>query len=136
MAFSDLKLIGFLKAKMRWHQARQQLLAQNVANADTPGYRPQDLAPITFEGALASEAPRGVQMARTNMQHIAGALTSGTGAYRASSGMGWERTPAGNAVVLQEEMMKVAANQFDHQLASNLYSKSLCLLKTALGRGS
>lgn len=135
MAFSDLSLLGFLKSKMHWHQARQQLLAQNVANADTPSYRPQDLAPMKFEAALASRTPQGVFMARTSAMHIAGAANGAAASgHKATSDFGWERTPGGNAVVLEEEMMKVAANQFDYQLASNLYSKSIGLLKSALGR--
>ena len=50
MAFSDMPLVGFLKNKMSWHQARQRLLAENVANADTPRFKPRDLKPIGFDG--------------------------------------------------------------------------------------
>ncbi|MFQ5626771.1 MAG: flagellar basal body rod protein FlgB, partial [Methyloligellaceae bacterium] len=47
---------------------------------------------------------------------------------------GWETGPAGNAVVLEEQMMKVSSNQFNFQMATMLYSRSLGLLKTAIGR--
>ena len=42
--------------------------------------------------------------------------------------------PMGNAVNLEDEMMKVAANQMDHQAAISLYSRSMGLLKTAIGK--
>ena len=40
----------------------------------------------------------------------------------------------GNAVNLEDEMMKVAANQMDHQAAISLYSRSMGLFKTAIGK--
>jgi len=46
-----------------------------------------------------------------------------------------ESRPGGNAVSLEEQMMKVAANQMDFQAATTLYRRSLGLIKTALGRG-
>ena len=48
MAISDLPIFSMLRTRMNWHQERQRLLAENVANADTPGYRPRDLAPLNF----------------------------------------------------------------------------------------
>lgn len=135
MAFNDLKFIGFLKTKMNWHQARQRLLAQNVANADTPSYRGRDLKPMAFGEALGLQGLDKVAQARTNASHIRGPLIASSSAGHASRQQdGWEVTPEGNAVVLEEEMMKVAANQFDYQLASSLYSRSLGLIRTALGR--
>ena len=51
MQFADLPLVGMLKQRMSWHQERQSVLAQNVANADTPNYRARDLKEPTF-GAM------------------------------------------------------------------------------------
>ncbi len=134
VAFGDLKLVGLLKTKMHWHEARQQLLAENVANADTPSYRPKDLKPPRFEAELADHIPS-LRVVRTNAMHIASAAQAAGGdRFRPDEHDGWEQTPAGNAVILEEEMMKVAANQFDFQLASSLYSKSVGLIRTALGR--
>ena len=48
MAISDLPIFSMLRTRMNWHQERQRLLAENVANADTPQYRPRDLAPLDF----------------------------------------------------------------------------------------
>ena len=52
MPISDIPILAMLRERMQWHEARQQVLAENVANADTPNYQAKDLAPPTFEGAL------------------------------------------------------------------------------------
>lgn len=134
MAFSDLSLIGFLKTKMSWHQSRQRVLAENVANADTPDYRAVDLKPMRFENHLKGPSVAGVRAAQTHDVHFPGALVAEKPGFATSQGEGWEITPEGNAVVLEEQMIKVSGNQFDYQLASTLYSRSLGLLRTALGR--
>lgn len=135
MAFSDLNVVDFLKAKMRWHQGRQRVLAQNIANADTPGYRAVDLKPMQFKAALKSAAVEPVAAMRTSQSHIATALPGADRGFATRDEKGWEITPGGNAVVLEEQMIKVSENQFDYQLASTLYSRSLGLLRTAIGRG-
>ena len=56
-------------------------------------------------------------------------ILDGTGAPR------FETTPNGNAVNLEDEMLKVAQNQSDYQLAASLYSKGLGLMKIAIGKG-
>ena len=135
MAVTDLPLLGLLKTKMRWHQARQEILAQNVANADTPGFRPGDLKPMNANARVRAPTFAPVTAVRTHQAHIrTAALHMQGSAFDSINTKGWEVTPAGNAVVLEEQMIKVSSNQFDFQMASELYSRSLRLLKTALGR--
>ena len=43
-------------------------------------------------------------------------------------------TPTGNGVSLEDEMMKVAANQMDFQAATTLYTRGLGLIRTAIGK--
>ena len=69
---------------------------------------------------------------RTDPRHIA--TSSGAAQFTERRG-GYETRPSGNAVNLEDEMMKVAANQMDYQMATTLYSRGLGLIKTALGRG-
>lgn len=135
MAISDLPLLGMLKTKMRWHQARQGVLAQNVANADTPGFQPSDLKPMNAQQPARLASAGGVSAVQTHKAHIQAALGSSS-EFQNSNSKGWETTPAGNSVVLEEQMIKVSANQFDFQMASTLYSRSLGLLKMAIGRNS
>src|SRR5215470_3806727 len=49
MPISDMPIFSMLRTKMQWHQERQRLLAENVANADTPKFTPRDLVPLNFD---------------------------------------------------------------------------------------
>jgi flagellar basal-body rod protein FlgB len=55
--------------------------------------------------------------------------------FDSSKAKRFEVTPNGNGVNLEDEMMKVAQNQADYQLAASLYSKGLGLMKIAIGKG-
>jgi flagellar basal-body rod protein FlgB len=139
MAISSIPIFSMLRTKMQWHQERQRVLAENVSNADTPKFRPRDLAPLKFEGrtAQAQGAPPaqgGLTLATTAPGHIGASAGAGSAAFPASRAGNYEIRPAGNAVNLEDEMMKVAANQMDYQAATSLYSRSLGLLKTAIGK--
>ena len=139
MAITDLPLLSMLRTRMQWHQERQRLLAQNVANADTRNYRPQDLAPLKFETSkLATTASIGTGAAgglrRTDAGHIAFADSASGSRFQSDGGGGYETRPSGNAVSLEDEMIKVAANQMDYQAATTLYTRSLGLIKTAIGK--
>lgn len=133
MALSDIALFGALKTRMTWLQTRQTLLAENVANADTPGYAARDLKPMPApqrpgEGMAAAAVP-----ARTHASHLT--LDAGIdGRPRPVEARSFEISPSGNAVALEEEMMKVAETQLDYQLATGLYGRGIGILKTALGR--
>ena len=129
MAIMNIPLFAMLRTKMQWHQQRQQVLAQNVANADTPNYRPVDLADPKFQ--LATPGPAPVQLARTDPGHLAGFSDAGDFPNNRNQ---YQVRPAGNAVNLEDEMMKIAANQMDYQAATQLYSRSMGLLKTAAGK--
>ena len=132
MAISDLPIFSMLRTRMNWHQERQRLLAENVANADTPGYRPRDLTPLDF-GRQVQQASGQLQLALTAPGHLAGAGATGSSFATERSGK-YDVKPMGNAVNLEDEMMKVAANQMDHQAAISLYARSMGLLKTAIGK--
>jgi len=131
MAISDLPIFSMLRTRMNWHQERQRLLAENVANADTPKYQPRDLAPLDF-GRQVQQASGQLQLALTSPSHLSG--PSATSAFATERPGKYDVRPAGNAVNLEDEMMKVAANQMDHQAAISLYSRSMGLLKTAIGK--
>jgi len=129
MDLNRLPLFSLLAQKMNWLGERQKVLAQNVANADTPNYRPLDLVTPKFQMGTPGPAP--VQLARTDPGHLAG--LSGSTDFSNNPNQ-YQVRPAGNAVNLEDEMMKVAANQMDYQAATQLYARSLGLLRSALGR--
>lgn len=131
MSVAGLPLIEMLKTRMHWHQARQKVIAENVANADTPGFRPNEMAQPAFD-ARGRAAGGSLSVARTSAAHLSLRETRPGLAERAAER--FEVRPSGNAVNLEEEMLRAADNQSDFQLAASLYQKSLQLMRTAIGR--
>ena len=128
------ELFTLISARTRWLAQRNGVLTQNVANADTPDFRPRDLKPAEFGKLLgrSAEAGRPLPLALTQAAHVAG---SGTRRQEIDSRRvdGYETAPAGNAVVLDEQMGKLAETQLDYELTTNLYRRQVGMLKTALG---
>ncbi|WP_289042869.1 FlgB family protein [uncultured Aliiroseovarius sp.] len=111
--------------------ARQAVIAQNVANADTPGYRAKDVSSFTKTFQLDDSSA----MRATRARHI-GARTDVARAdidprpvYRAGT-----MSPNGNSVALETEMMAAAEAKRDHDLALTIYKTSLGIMRSALGR--
>ena len=138
MSLLDLPIFGALKSRMQFHNARQVVLAENVANAETPGYLARDVQRPDFARMVQGGPMRGPQQVtmpvRTDSMHLAG-LPSANG-LRQEEARSFEITPEGNSVILEEEMMKMAQNQMDHQMATSIYSRGMALLRTAVGRSA
>jgi flagellar basal-body rod protein FlgB len=130
MPISDIPILAMLRERMQWHQVRQRVLAENVANSDTPDYRAKDLAPLNFERQLSAAS---VALATTDPGHIT-APAGGQSEFAADSSGRYEIRPRGNSVTHEDEMMKVASNQMDFEAAASLYTHSLSLIKLAVGR--
>jgi flagellar basal-body rod protein FlgB len=122
-------LFDLAERRLQWLDRRQQVLAQNVANADTPGFRPRDLP--DFAASLGSAATR---PARTQPGHLPG--TSGEVLVPDAALRPKARQPDGNGVALDEELTKVADVQTNQALVNNLYAKYVSFYRLALGRGS
>jgi len=136
MGITDIPILSMLRTRLEWSQTRQRVLSENVANADTPGFRARDLTPLKFEepALLASRNVADVTLVRTANGHIAGVPSSNDGEFRSRQHPDYGVRPTGNAVNLEQEMMKVAANQMDYQAVTALYARSLSLIKTAIGK--
>jgi flagellar basal-body rod protein FlgB len=121
--------VALAETRLAWLDARQRVLARNVANSDTPAYRPRDAVPF---GTLLSRAVSATAMATTDARHIApgGAAVQARADRRTS-----ERAPNGNAVSLDEQALKIAETDQAHAVAIGLHRKYLGLFRTALGRG-
>ncbi len=132
MPITDLPVLTALRTRMQWQQERQRLLAENVANSDTPGFRPRDHAEPDLSPAGLPDGFAALPMARTSGSHL-GPAGGGT-RFAVDRKGGFETRPAGNAVNLEDEMLKAATNQMDYAAATTLYSRSLGLIKTAIGR--
>ncbi|HXW39840.1 MAG TPA: flagellar basal body rod protein FlgB [Xanthobacteraceae bacterium] len=130
MPITDIPILSMLRMRMQWHQERQRVLAENVANADTPDYRPRDLAPPNFERTLQTVS---LALARTDPGHVES--TGGSGSqFAEDTKLHYEVRPRGNAVNHEDEMLKLAGNQMDYDAAASLYTHSLALIKTAVGK--
>jgi flagellar basal-body rod protein FlgB len=130
-----LPLFSALTDKMKWHQARQSLLAENVANSETPGFKGRDLAAYSFNDHLQAASSTRLTSVATQPGHIALSTSSADG-FGAREMNSFEITPEGNGVTLEDEMMKVASNQLDYQTITAVYTRSMRILKSALGRSA
>ena len=135
MAINDLPILSALRTKMQWHQERQRVLAENVSNANTPNFKPTDLVEPKFDkvGSAVGGGFGSLPMLRTSASHIS--ASAGAQTFNGDGGRsGFLTKPAGNAVNLEDQMLKVSANQMDYAAATSLYTRSLGMLKTAIGK--
>lgn len=133
MGMLDMPVFAALTDKMRWHQARQGLLAENVANADNPGFKGSDLKQYNFEERFSLVQAPVVTTAATQPKHFSTTIGASSG-FATDKMVNFEITPKGNGITIEDEMMKVTTNMMDYQAATSLYQKSVKILKTALGK--
>lgn len=137
MDLANTPFFGLLRARLDQLSERQRLIAENIANASTPGYRPRDIDTDAFERMLASAAGgRGIAIARTHPGHMemGGGVLETNIVTRDDS----ETTIDGNAVVLEEQMARSAETRMQFETAVALYQKGLELMRLAArppGRG-
>lgn len=132
----DIGLLNAIGAKISYLSKAQEIVSQNIANADTPDYRPQELTPVDFSAFLGRTGNTGtVQLAATNPEHLSPAGTKAGNAKAKDQKMTYEVAPAGNAVILEEQLTKANAIRMDYDLAVNLYNRNINLLRTAIGTG-
>ncbi len=124
-------IFDILSKRLDWLNQRQRVLADNIANSDTPGYVPRDLNEGHFKSVLRTElAP--VDPKTTHASHIRGTVVRDGPAMVERQNDAWETSPSGNAVILDEQLIKIAKTQSDHQLISNLYRKHMDMIILAL----
>ena len=132
-----MNLFNGLNEKMAYLAQRQTVLAKNVSNADTPGYRPNDLKLPDFARTLGTSESKTQQLSLTSTQpgHVNGLtpLTLGNSTSKPiAQRHTYEVSPTGNAVDLEEQMMKSSQTSMDYQMITNLYSKNMDLLRSAM----
>ncbi len=136
MTIQDIGLFQAIGAKMNYLNQRQSVLAQNVANADTPSYRPKDLVEVDFSTMLKTEMGgnkvKTVSIAATDAQHLGGSNNMDMDAKKQRNT--YEVAPAGNAVIMEEQLIKSGKNTMDYNLMLNVYQKQVSMFRIALGR--
>ena len=142
MDFASIPIFNVMKAKLGYMSERQAVLAQNVANADTPRYRARDVtAPDfktiakTYSSASGKLVPK-LSLLRTDAQHIQPQPKLSSPYQSFERPMTDELNPNGNNVVIEEEMAKVAENQAEYQKVLTLYGKTISLFKIAIGNSN
>ncbi|NJO55542.1 MAG: flagellar basal body rod protein FlgB [Rhodospirillales bacterium] len=127
----NTSLFDQMRQRMDWLDQRQRVLAQNIANADTPGYRPRDLRPGR-EGNRPEPNAFSVALRTTDQGHQLGALRSPAHPATRAQRRSFEVTPTGNGVVLEEQMAKVGETAIAYKTTTQLYKKYIGLMKLAL----
>ena len=132
MDLSQIPLFQMLRGRLSYLSDRQKVIAENVANADTPGYAPHDLKPFSFQAQMQAQASGGAPaMAVTQPGHMLPSHTRGATATKPVATKDSETTLDGNSVVLEEEMMKMGDARMEYDAAISFYQKSLNLIRLA-----
>ncbi len=127
--FENLAVFRLAYAMATHAGARQAVVAQNMANSDTPGYRAQDIAPFqaeteTYQATFTSRA--------TRPGHLHGTGTGTT--FAVGDRPGAVADPNGNSVSLETEMIHAVDTKRQHDRALTIYRSSLTILRGAIGR--
>ncbi len=135
MTTQNIALFKALGAKMDFLNQRQRIIAQNISNSDTPNYRPQDLVPVDFNKVLkgvTKQTAHSVSLNSTKANHMPSPSDVPEAKSRKQKET-YEVAPAGNAVIVEEQLINSGRTVADYNLMTNLYQKNIGLIKIALG---
>lgn len=130
--FGNLFLFEAVKKRLNWLGQRQEVLAQNIANADTPNYRASDLKKYDFKELLRREDAQ-LNMVSNGPSHMPGRRKR-IRDYASEKNRSFETSPVGNNVILEEQMSKIGETGANYKMATGLYKKHINMIKIALGR--
>ncbi len=126
--YQNLSIFQTASAMAKHAGARQAVIAQNVANADTPGYRAQSIG--SFSDSYAQVAAGGMRGSRDG--HIG--IDQGSDIPLRSSISLSEPSPNGNSVSVEEEMLNAVSVSREHNRSLTIYRHAMTILRTSLGR--
>jgi flagellar basal-body rod protein FlgB len=110
----SVHLFALMRSQRDWLSTRQSLVAQNIANIDTPGYRALDVTPFT-----QVLEKTGVELAVSSAGHLH-TTPADTIAADVRPAAGWEATHSGNTVSAEAEMIKVGDIRTTYTLGANV----------------
>lgn len=132
--FDKLSVIALAKSRMDWVAKRQEVLAENVANANTPKFVPSDVKDFNFKAVLQNTGnASAVQVKVTNPMHVQPVMTDTLNVVKDRKD--FESSADGNAVVLDEQLAKLGEAKGAYDTAASLFQKQYKMLRTALGKG-
>jgi flagellar basal-body rod protein FlgB len=132
MDLSRVPLFEAMVKRMAWLSQRQTVLAENVANADTPGYVAKDLKEPDFH-TLLTQSSRKFEMTTTQPGHISVKSEASDVTETTVTG---EASLNGNRVSLEDQMMKVSETANSFAMTATLYRANIGIIKSVLGRSS
>ncbi|MAW98539.1 MAG: flagellar biosynthesis protein FlgB [Sphingomonas sp.] len=131
-------ILAGIGKRMHFLADRQRVIAENVANSETPAYKARDVAAPDF-----SDFVRTSGAARVARPHVA--ITPGMSALGARPPLAGsniildsstsETKPDGNNVTLEDQLLRMGEVQADFATMTSLYRKNTALMQTALGKG-
>lgn len=141
MDLTGIPLFAALQNKLGYLGEREKVIAQNVANASTPGFTPTDLKPFDQQPGMNSKSnamvlaqPKseaGISASSSTIA-IAGNQQDPSKAFVSEPTPDSETTLNGNQVVLEEQMLKMNEARSDYDTAISFYQKSLSMLQLAI----
>lgn len=140
MNFSKMPLFALMTQRMNWLGRRQEVLALNVANSDTPGYLPKDVKPADFGKILRQYQPAAPKvmpvraLTVTHPNHIQQRTQVPDARIYTPTPAKEDIKSSGNAVVLEDQLMQVGKTMMDYQLTTRLYRRTVAMIRTAIGR--
>ena len=136
---STPRLLDGIGQSMKHLAERQRVIAENIANGETPGFKARTVSAPDFSSLVEVSSGK----PRVSRPHVA--LSGGMAALGARPPQAGgrimldkdvtETKPDGNNVTLEDQLLKMGAVQADFAAMTNLYRKQLALLKAAIGRG-
>jgi flagellar basal-body rod protein FlgB len=135
MTIENISLFQAMNAKMAYLAERQKVISQNVANADTPSYKSQDLKKVDFSKLVnnISKNKAHVTMETSNPLHQFAPDQSPIPKMGKNT-TPYEVQPDGNSVVLEEQMVKASDVQMNYSMMLNLYRSTADMVRISLGR--
>lgn len=132
MELEKMTLFGAVKKRLNWLTQRQEVLAQNIANSDTPKYKPSDLRKFSFDELVRAEQMQ-LTLNASGPGHIDGRPKRIRDYSTEVERRPFETALNGNAVVLEEQMAKVNETAIDHSFMTRIYKKNLDMIRMAIG---
>ncbi len=130
MLYSNLSVLSLASRHFDYVGQRQKLLSQNIANANTPSFRPTDFKDFINYSGL----PRKNKLMQTGSHSAHITHQNIRDPKEKAQRTPYEISPDGNEVQLEEQLVKLAANSTAHRLTTNLFNKHVAMLRTAIGR--
>jgi flagellar basal-body rod protein FlgB len=133
MDINAIPLFSMLKSRLGYVNARERLISQNVANADTSGYAPKDLKAFNIGQALAGPAASAgvIKPMQTEPGHMSAPGVQSQIQWKIEDSPDSETTLSGNKVALEDEMAKMSQARMDYEAAVGFYQKAMSLLQMA-----